>query len=405
MPYDLLVKGGHVLDPGQGLDGRMDIGIADGKISAIEPEIPANEASRVIQVKGDGRYVLPGLIDIHTHVAHGAQTRGVGMGAVTPDVGGVHSGVTTVVDGGSLGVASVGVFQHHIVPHAKTRVLVFLNIGSFAHTMPGQADISRIEDIDEQAIAACVAANPGLLQGFKLRLVGPVVQERGEEVIRRSKAISREHKLPLMVHFGDGGGDVQRMSELTRLMLDTFEEGDILTHLCTPHPGGMMDPTADGRKELPEVREARARGVTLDSALGRGNFGINVARIQADLGLVPDTTSSDVTLTGRVRGVGLLDSMSKFMSIGHSLSDVVRMASINAARAIGRQDDLGAIAIGREADLSIVDVVSGKWKFFDTKEVPFTGEQALIPVQTIRAGTLFSPDWGPYPWGWLPGEA
>jgi dihydroorotase len=405
MPYDLLVKGGHVLDPGQGLDGRMDIGIADGKISAIEPEIPANEASRVIQVKGDGRYVLPGLIDIHTHVAHGAQTRGVGMGAVTPDVGGVHSGVTTVVDGGSLGVASVGVFQHHIVPHAKTRVLVFLNIGSFAHTMPGQADISRIEDIDEQAIAACVAANPGLLQGFKLRLVGPVVQERGEEVIRRSKAISREHKLPLMVHFGDGGGDVQRMSELTRLMLDTFEEGDILTHLCTPHPGGMMDPTADGRKELPEVREARARGVTLDSALGRGNFGINVARIQADLGLVPDTTSSDVTLTGRVRGVGLLDSMSKFMSIGHSLSDVVRMASINAARAIGRQDDLGAIAIGREADLSIVDVVSGKWKFFDTKEVPFTGEQALIPVQTIRAGTLFSPDWGPYPWGWLPEEA
>jgi len=405
MPYDLLVKGGHVLDPGQGLDGRMDIGIADGKISAIEPEIPANEASRVIQVKGDGRYVLPGLIDIHTHVAHGAQTRGVGMGAVTPDVGGVHSGVTTVVDGGSLGVASVGVFQHHIVPHAKTRVLVFLNIGSFAHTMPGQADISRIEDIDEQAIAACVAANPDLLQGFKLRLVGPVVQERGEEVIRRSKAISREHKLPLMVHFGDGGGDVQRMSELTRLMLDTFEEGDILTHLCTPHPGGMMDPTADGRKELPEVREARARGVTLDSALGRGNFGINVARIQADLGLVPDTTSSDVTLTGRVRGVGLLDSMSKFMSIGHSLSDVVRMASINAARAIGRQDDLGAIAIGREADLSIVDVVSGKWKFFDTKEVPFTGEQALIPVQTIRAGTLFSPDWGPYPWGWLPGEA
>jgi dihydroorotase len=399
MPYDLLVKGGHVLDPGQGLDGRMDIGIADGKISAIEPEIPANEASRVIQVKGDGRYVLPGLIDIHTHVAHGAQTRGVGMGAVTPDVGGVHSGVTTVVDGGSLGVASVGVFQHHIVPHAKTRVLVFLNIGSFAHTMPGQADISRIEDIDEQAIAACVAANPGLLQGFKLRLVGPVVQERGEEVIRRSKAISREHKLPLMVHFGDGGGDVQRMSELTRLMLDTFEEGDILTHLCTPHPGGMMDPTADGRKELPEVREARARGVTLDSALGRGNFGINVVRIQADLGLVPDTTSSDVTLTGRVRGVGLLDSMSKFMSIGHSLSDVVRMASINAARAIGRQDDLGAIAIGREADLSIVDVVSGKWKFFDTKEVPFTGEQALIPVQTIRAGTLFSPDWGPYPWG------
>jgi dihydroorotase len=405
MPYDLLVKGGHVFDPGQGLDGRMDIGITAGKIAAIQPEIPAKEASRVVQVKGDSRYVTPGLIDLHTHVAHGAQTRGVGMGAVTPDIGGVQAGVTTVVDGGSLGVASVGVFQHHILPHANTRVLVYLNIGSFAHTMPGLADISRIEDIDEKAIAACVAANPGLLSGFKLRLVGPVVHERGEEVIRRSKAIANEHKLPLMVHFGDGGGDPGRMSELSRLMLDTFGEGDILTHLCTPHPGGLMDPSTDAKRELPEVKEARARGVTLDSALGRGNFGINVARIQADLGLMPDTTSSDVTLSGRGRGVGLLDSMSKFMSVGYSLADVVKMATVNAAKAIGRQETLGAIAVGREADLSIVDVVTGRWKFTDTKEIPFTGEKALIPVQTIKAGVLFSPDWGPYPWGWLPEEA
>lgn len=405
MPYDLLVKGGHVLDPGQGLDGRLDIGVTDGKIAAIQPDIPSSEAARVVQVKGDNRYVTPGLVDLHTHVGHGATTPGVGMGSVTPDIGGVHSGVTTVVDGGSVGVANVGVFRYHITPHAKTRVLVFLNIGSFAHTMTNLADISRIEDIDEKAIAACVEANPGLLQGFKLRLVGPVVREQGEEVIRRSKAISKEHRLPLMVHVGDGGGDLRRMSELTRLMLDTFEEGDILTHLCTPNPGGVMDPTDETHKTLPEVKEARARGVTLDSALGRGNFGITVARIQADLGLAPDTTSSDVTLSGRTRGVGLLDSMSKFMAVGYSLSDVVSMATDKAAKAIRMQDQLGAIAVGREADLSIFDVVSGRWKFFDTREVPFTGEKALVPVQTIRAGELFSPDWGPYPWGWLPEEA
>ena len=404
MPYDLLIKGGHLLDPGQGLDGVMDIGIADGKIAAIQADIPAHEAARVVQVKGDNRYVTPGLIDLHTHVAHGATTAGVGMGAVTPDIGGVHSGVTTVVDGGSVGVAQVGVFRHHILPTAKTRVLVYLNIGSYAHSMPGLADVARIDDIDEKAIAACVEANPGLLSGIKLRLVGPVVRERGEEVIRRTKAIAAEHKIPLMVHFGDGGGDPQRMAELTRLMLNTFTEGDILTHLCTPHPGGMMDPTS-GNKELPEVREARERGVTLDSALGRGNFGIAVARIQADLGLTPDTTSSDVTLGGRSRGVGLLDSMSKFMAVGYSLSDVVRMASVNAAKAIGLQNEVGALAVGREADISIFDVANGKWKFYDTKEVPFTGEKALVPVQTVRAGELYSPDWGPYPWGWLPAEA
>jgi dihydroorotase len=270
--------------------------------------------------------------------------------------------------------------------------------------MPNAADVPRLEDVDPAAIALGIESNPGLIQGFKLRLVGPVVREQGETVIRQTTEIAREHKLPLMVHFGDGGGDPQRMAELTKLMLNSFSEGDILTHLCTPHPGGMMDPQ-DGKKRLPEVEEARKRGVTLDSALGRGNFGINVARVQAEMGLTPDTTSSDVTLGGRLRGTGLLDSLSKFMAVGYSLSDVVKLATVNAAKAIGRQDSLGAIAVGREADISIVDVVSGNWKFTDTKEVPFTGDKTLVPVQTVRAGELFPPDWGPYPWGWLPEEA
>jgi dihydroorotase len=192
------------------------------------------------------------------------------------------------------------------------------------------------------------------------------------------------------------------MKELTRQLLNTFVEGDILTHLCTPNPGGVTDPS---NGTLAEVQEARARGVVLDPALGRGNFGIEVARRQADQGLHPDTLSSDVTLGGRTRGVGLLDSMSKFLSIGYSLPDVVRMASSNAARALRMEDRLGALAVGREADITIFDVVSGKWKFTDTREVPFTGDKVLVPVQTIRQGDLFSPDWGPYPWGWLPEEA
>jgi dihydroorotase len=208
-----------------------------------------------------------------------------------------------------------------------------------------------------------------------------------------------------MVHIGDASSEPTRARQLTRQLLDTFVEGDIVTHLCTPRPGGVTDVSDAADGTLPEVQEARARGVVLDPALGQRNFGIEVARRQADRGLHPDTLSSDVTLGGRTRGVGLLDSMSKFLSIGYSLSDVVRMTSTNAARAIGLADQAGAIAVGREADLSIVDVVSGKWKFTDTNEVPFTGENVLVPVQTIRAGEMFSPDWGPYPWGWLPEEA
>ena len=186
---------------------------------------------------------------------------------------------------------------------------------------------------------------------------------------------------------------------------DGGKTGDILTHVCTASPGGVMDPNDSARRLLPGVSEARARGVVLDPALGRGNFGVDVARHQADLGLHPDTLSSDVTLGGRSRGVGLLDSMSKFLSLGYSLSDVVRMASTNAARAIGLQDQIGALAVGREADISIFDVVSGKWKFADSRDTPFTCDKVLVPVQTLRAGEMFSPDWGPYPWGWLPEEA
>ena len=330
MPYDLLIKGGHVLDPGQNLDGTLDIGISGGKIAAIQGDIPASEAVRTVEVKGANRYVVPGLIDIHTHVAYGAQTAGVGMGCVKPDVGGVQSGVTTVLDCGSVGVANIGVFKYHILPHSKTRVVVFLNVGSFAHTMPGIADVNRLDEIDAKAISACVQANPGLVQGLKLRMVGPLVEEQGEEVIRRCSDVAREHKLPLMVHIGYGRGDPARMQELTRQLLNTFVEGDILTHLCTPNPGGVSDP-ANGT--LAEVQEARKRGVVLDPALGRGNFGIEVARYQADRGLHPDTLSSDVTLGGRTRGVGLLDSMSKFLSLGYSLPET--LAYINKIRPTG----------------------------------------------------------------------
>src|ERR1700694_4366776 len=164
MPYEVVIKGGHVLDPGQGLDGPMDIGIAGGRIAAIQKDIPDAEATRTVTVRGASRYVLPGLVDIHTHVAYGATTPGVGMGCVDPDVGGVGSGVTTLLDGGSVGIANVGVFNAHLLPKTKSRVICYVNVGTFAHTTPAAADVSRMEDVDRAAIASCVQANPGLIR-------------------------------------------------------------------------------------------------------------------------------------------------------------------------------------------------------------------------------------------------
>ncbi len=406
MPYDLVIKGGHVLDPGQGLDAKLDIGISGGRIAALQPDIPIAEARRVIEVRGANRYVVPGLIDIHTHVAYGATTPGVGMGCCDPDQIGVRSGVTTVVDAGSVGVANVGVFGAYIIPRAKTRVLTFVNVGSHAHTMPSYADVTRMEDVNPEAIAACMEANPGLINGLKLRLVGPVAQEQGEELVQRCKQLSRELRLPLMVHIGDmRATDYQRASAVTRFLLNSFDPGDLLTHLATPHAGGVM---ADEARTLPvpELQEARNRGVVLDAALGAGNFGFDVARRQAEIGLHPDTISSDLTAMGRGRIVySLLECMGRYMAVGYSVADVVRMTTANAAKAIGMADTLGAIAVGREADITVLDVVNGRWKFLDTLRKEFTGDRALVPVLTIRAGQVFEPEWGPHPWGWLPESA
>ena len=405
MAYDLLIKGGHVLDPARGLDGQLDIAVQDGKIARIEAGLPAEEAARVIDAGGPGRHVVPGLIDLHTHVAHGAITEGVGMSCCDPDVIGVQSGVTTVVDCGSVGVANIGVFPAHILPKAVTRVITYVNAGSFAHTMPGPTDVNSLSDIDRGALESCAEHNPGLIAGVKLRLVGPIMGELGEDIVKEAKQAARDHQVPLMVHIGDftakTAAAAARSGELTRFLLKTMEPGDILTHLCTPNAGRVLD-AAD--EPFPEVAEARASGVVLDSALGRGNFGYEVASRQAQLGLFPDTISSDLTAMGQTFH-SLLECMAKFMAIGYGLADVVRMTTARPASVLGRAHEIGALAVGRDADVTILDLVEGDFTFTDTTGQAFRGGYGLVPVHPLRAGLSYSPHWGTHPWGWLPARA
>jgi dihydroorotase len=157
---DLLIKGGHVLDPGQGIDAALDIGISGGKISRVAENIPAEEAAKAIEVRGAGRHVVPGLIDLHAHVGPGAITEGVGMDSRGLDDTSVRARVTTVADGGTVGVANLGVFQAHILPRACTQVITFVNVGSHAHTMPGRPDVNWLEDINRGALATAREHNP-----------------------------------------------------------------------------------------------------------------------------------------------------------------------------------------------------------------------------------------------------
>jgi dihydroorotase len=396
---DLLLTGGHVLDPGQGLDGRYDIGVIGGRIVALAPVLD-RPARQVLEVGGPGRYVVPGLIDLHTHVAHGATTPGVGMPCCDPDVIGVQSGVTTLVDCGSVGVANLGVFPTHILPRAATRVIVLANAACHAHTMPGMSDMRSVDDLDAEAMRRCVEHNPGLVQGIKLRLVGEVAAHHGEELVGRAVMMADEHGVPLMTHIGDFGRDDPdhriRMASLTVSLLDRMRPGDILTHVCTPRPGGVLDGDA-----FAATVAAREGGIVLDPALGKGNFGYAVAAELAQRGLHPDTISSDLTGYGQTFH-SLVECMAKFMAVGYSLADVVRMTTANPAQALGLADTIGALAIGREADISVLQTTDGSFAFTDTIGTEFHGNVGIAPVLTVRAGALHAPRWGTHPWGWLP---
>jgi dihydroorotase len=241
---------------------------------------------------------------------------------------------------------------------------------------------------------------------MKLRLVGPLVAKVGEQVIDAAKEVARQASVPLMVHIGDLSADqepglARRMLEVTEYLLGELDAGDILTHLCTPSIGGVG---RSGGQLDPVIKAARERGVILDPALGMGNFGYRVAQEQYDRGLVPDTISSDLTLGGQSFH-SLMECMAKFMAIGYSLADVVRMTTANAAAAAGLAETAGAMIVGRTADITILDVSEGNFRFTDTRKEAFSGRYGISPVQTVRAGELIAPRWGTHPWGWLPETA
>ena len=204
-----------------------------------------------------------------------------------------------------------------------------------------------------------------------------------------------------MVHIGDrfaGDGPT-----LTQRLLPLMEEGDIITHLFSGNPGRILDQRGH---VLPEVLEAQERGVFLDTAHGRQNFSFDVARRALDQGVRPLSISTDLTIPGRLNTVhSMTEMLSRFMALGFSLEDTIRMATLNPARAIGMADALGTLAPGRAADISVLEEATGDWLFHDTEGDTLRGDKALAPVLTVKGGEVFAADWGPHPWGWLPDSA
>ena len=393
---NLLLKGGEVIDPSRGIRAKLDVAVTDGVVSALAPDIDPSGAARVINV--DGNIVIPGMIDLHTHVYEGVNQNGI-----NPDLAGVRSGVTTVLDAGSAGCYTFGGFPRYVVPNAKTNVFCLLHISRVG--LSYQPDTSRREDIDLDETVSVIRANKPLIQGVKIRAVGPGVPRMGVEMVRLAKQAAVEGGVRLMVHIGDrsiADGDGSEPT-ITRQLLPLLDKGDIITHLFSGNPGRIID--SDGTV-IPEILEAQARGVFLDTAHGRQNFSFDVAKAALDQGVEPRSISTDMTPPGRMNTVhSMTEMLARFMALGFSLEDVIRMTTANPASALGMEDTLGSLAVGMPADISVLREETGDWLFHDTEGNTLRGDKALVPVVTVKDGEPYSPDWGPRPWGWLPDSA
>ena len=390
--YDLIVKGGTVVDPSQNLHGINDVAIEDGKIAKIATDIPAEESKRVVEVKG--KVVTPGLIDIHTHDYSGVTDNGV-----DPDIGGVRAGVTTMVDAGSSGCDTFAGFPAHIIPNTATEIIVFLHIcRTGLATTP---DIFSPESIDLDKPIETIKNSNGVITGVKARMVSPALEIMGIEMPKLAKRAAVEAGVPLMVHIGD---TLKRYDpNVIRELLPILDKGDIVTHYFTGNPGGVLD--ADG-KLVPEAKEAHERGVWLDTAHGRMNFTFDVAEKVLDQGVLPHCISTDLTVPGRQITVhSMTEMMTRFLAMGFTFDQVVTMSTENPAKAVAVNDRLGTLAVGKQADLSVLEIKDGNWMVYDILGDGKKSDKAVIPVMAIKKGEIFEAGWGPRPWGWEPDSA
>jgi len=387
--YDLLLKGGTVVDPSIKLHGAQDVAVQGGVIARVAPGIPATEAARTIDLHG--KIVTPGLIDLHAHVFDGFTKSGV-----HPDLGGVYAGVTTIVDAGSAGSATFAGFPQHILPNCHTEIIPFLHICQTGlATMP---DIIAESSINLGDTLDVLDRHKGLIAGIKARMVSPALEIMGMEMPRLARRAARESGTRLMVHIGDT--EKRYDPKVIHSLLPLLEPGDIVTHLFTANPGGVLDGNG---KLVPEAVEARDRGVWLDTAHGRKNFSFDVGRRVIDQGLHPHCISTDLTVPGRLETVhSMTEIMTRFLGLGYTLDQVVTMSTENPARAVGVERRLGSLATGRQADISVLELREGDWKVHDVVGATLRVKQAFVPFLTVKKGQVFTPDWGPRPWGWEP---
>jgi dihydroorotase len=381
--FDLVIKGGDVLDPSQQLRGRRDIGIRYGVIEAVEPDIPAARALRTIDA--GGKLVTPGLVDLHCHVYPYGSAIGIPADELI-----AHQCTTTCVSAGDAGANNFAGFRRFIVAQTRTRLYAFVHIANIGLTPFPLPELYNLDFAQVDVCAKTVAENADIAIGVKVRMSENVIARNGAEPLRRAiKACEMAGTGGrVMAHIG-GVENVALMVEI----LDLLRPGDILTHAYSGAPnlaGAFTNIVQDGRL-LPAALAAKRRGVIFDVGHGGGSFDYTVAEAAIAEGCPPDTISSDIhVVSGNTPGMPYLTwVMSKFLSLGFTLEQVVAMATINPAKVINRAPKLGTLQIGAPGDVAIMELVEGEVAFVDTRNNARNGRAYLKPVQTVTAGVAF----------------
>jgi Predicted amidohydrolase len=381
--FDLVIKGGDVLDPSQSLRGKRDVGIRWGVIEAVEADIPVGRASRTIDASG--KLVTPGLVDLHCHVYPYGSAIGIPADELVE-----RQCTTTVVSAGDAGVNNLAALRRYIVAQSRSRIYAFVHIANNGLSAFPVAELYNIDNAQVDACAMALAENPDFLIGVKVRMSENVIFKHGIEPLKRAIQACEKCGWPakMMVHIGG-----VETTELMSSILDLLRPGDVLTHVYSGAPniaGAFTNIVRDG-KLLPAALAAKQRGVIFDVGHGGGSFDFTVAELAIPQGCPPDTISSDIhVFSGNSPGMPYLPwVMSKFLTLGYTLEQVVTMATINPARIINRAPKIGTLQIGAPGDVAIMELVEGPVSFLDTRNNKRDGKAFLKPVQTVINGVPF----------------
>lgn len=361
-PYDLIIKGGRVIDPSLRLDAIRDVAIAGGRIAAVEADIAAGAAETI---DARGKLVVPGLIDIHTHTARTKE----GPGLVLAD------GVTGWIDAGSQGADHIA-DTAAVARSSPQPGRVLINIGR-AGILP-EGDTMDLARADVGAAKDAIAKNRDMIAGVKARLSRDVAGANDYEVLRRTQEVATAFNLPVMIHMG------QTISPLPKL-LALLKPGDIVTHMFAPPPNSIIDDTGH---ILPEVLAARRRGVWFDVGNGQaGHMRWDTVEAIMKTGFWPDTFSTDWNVNAHMTGViDLPNCMSKLLDFGMTVPQAVARATVNSSRTFQIFRDRGTLNVGAPADVALLELRQGSFQFLDNFGNTRTGNQRFFPSGTVLAG-------------------